>query len=464
MNKIKAIIFDLDGVLVNTKNIHFKALNSALTKCNINYQISTEDHLKIYDGLPTLDKLNILWKKKLIKKRDFKKIVFIKNIFTNQEISKIKYNKKIYKIFEFFSKKYMIAIATNAIRKTLDLCIKRLRIKKFIFYSISNNEINYAKPHPEIYLKCFINMGLRPSENLILEDSHFGRIAALESGANLLPIKELNSLSKSRINFFLKTLNEKKSSFSNPWVDEELNIVVPMAGAGKRFEEAGYIFPKPLIEIKNLPMINWVLNSLNIKANYIFIVQKNHLDKYNLSSTLNFIVKNPRIITLNKLTKGSACTTLFAKEYIDNNKPLLLVNSDQFIEWNSSKAMYNFISKKVDGAILTFKSTHPKWSYARTNEKNNKVLEVAEKKVISNNATVGIYYWRHGKDYIKYTNSMIKKNITTNNEFYICPVFNEAIKDKKKIIIYEVDKMWGLGTPDDLEYFKRSYVGKNYSF
>jgi beta-phosphoglucomutase-like phosphatase (HAD superfamily)/dTDP-glucose pyrophosphorylase len=462
MSRIKSIIFDLDGVLVDTKNIHFKALNMALVKCNINYQISPEAHSSIYDGLPTLNKLNILCKKKIIKKKDFKKIIKYKNIFTNKELLKIKFSKKIYKIFEFFSKKYQIAIASNAIRKTLDRCIKILKIKKFLSYSISNNEINKAKPHPEIYLRCFINMGFMPSENLILEDSHVGRVAALESGGNLLPIKDLNSLSKNRIAYFLKTLNGNKSFLSNPWVDEELNIVIPMAGAGKRFREAGYIFPKPLIEINNLPMINWVVNSLNIKANYIFIVQKNHLEKYNLKSSLNFIVKNPKIISLNKLTKGAACTTLLAKKFINNNKPLLLVNSDQFIEWNSSKAMYNFISKKIDGAILTFRSTHPKWSYARTNNKNNKVLEVAEKKVISQNATVGIYYWKHGRDYIKYANSMIKKNIKVNNEFYICPVFNEAIKDKKNIIIHPVKKMWGLGTPDDLEYFKNNYLKINY--
>ena len=286
-------------------------------------------------------------------------------------------------------------------------------------------------------------MGTRPSETLIIEDSHVGRIAALESGANLLPIKELKSLNQKRINFFLKTLNGNNSLNTRPWIDEELNIVIPMAGMGKRFQDAGYIFPKPLIEINNLPMINWVVNSLNIKANYIFIVQKEHLEKYNLKSSLNFIVKDPKIISLDHVTEGAACTTLLAEKYIDNSKPLLIANSDQYIEWNSSQAMYNFISKKVDGAILTFKSTHPKWSYARTDNKSEKVTEVAEKKVISENATVGVYYWRKGSDYIKYTKSMINKNIRVNNEFYVCPVYNEALKDKKNIVIHNIKKCGG---------------------
>ncbi len=457
MNKIKSIIFDLDGVLVDTKNIHFEALNKSLLDSGTDYQISYKDHIKIYDGLPTIEKLKILKKKKIVQEQKFKKIIKYKNYYTNKEISKIKFDKKIFEIFKKFSKKYKIGIASNAIRETLDKCIERLKIKKFLSYSISNNEISFSKPHPEIYLKSFVSMGTRPSETLIIEDSHVGRIAALESGANLLPIKELKSLNQKRINFFLKTLNGNNNLNTRPWIDEELNIVIPMAGMGKRFQDAGYIFPKPLIEINNLPMINWVVNSLNIKANYIFIVQKEHLEKYNLKSSLNFIVKDPKIISLDHVTEGAACTTLLAEKYIDNSKPLLIANSDQYIEWNSSQAMYNFISKKVDGAILTFKSTHPKWSYARTDNKSEKVTEVAEKKVISENATVGVYYWRKGSDYIKYTKSMINKNIRVNNEFYVCPVYNEALKDKKNIVIHNIKKMWGLGTPDDLENFKNKF-------
>jgi len=460
MNKIKSIIFDLDGVLVDTKQIHYKALNKAFDKCKIKHQIDYNDHLKIFDGLPTTEKLKILNKKKIIPKNKFKKIIEYKNFYTNLEISKTKFDKKVYEIFKSFSKNYKLAIASNAVRETLNICIKKLKIKNFLSFSISNKEILNAKPHPEIYLRCFVEMGLKPSEALIVEDSHAGRISALESGAHLLPVKELDTVNKKRINYYLKSLGKKNNAEAQTWIDEELNIVIPMAGKGQRFQDAGYFFPKPLIEINNFPMINWVINSLNIKANYIFIVQKEHLASYNLKSSLNYMVENPKIVTLDHDTEGAACTTLLAKKYIDNNKPLLLVNSDQFIEWNSSKAMYSFISKKIDGAILTFKSTHPKWSYAKTKKNSDEVIQVAEKKVISENATVGIYYWKKGSDYIKYAKSMIKKKIRVNNEFYICPVFNEALNDNKKIIIHNVKKMWGLGTPSDLEYFKSNFLSK----
>ena len=145
-----------------------------------------------------------------------------------------------------------------------------------------------------------------------------------------------------------------------------------------------------------------------------------------------------------------------AKKYINNDKPLLIANSDQYVEWNSSKSFYKFVTKKVDGAILTFDSLHPKWSFAKTN-KLNQVTKVAEKEVISNHATAGIYYWLKGSDYVSCAEEMIKKDIRVNNEFYVCPVFNIAIKNKKNFIIEEIDKMWGLGTPEDLDYFLQNY-------
>jgi len=225
-----------------------------------------------------------------------------------------------------------------------------------------------------------------------------------------------------------------------------------MAGEGSRFRDAGFTFPKPLIDVNSKPMIQMVIENLNINANFIFIVRKEHQEQYNIKSVLKVLKPGCKIVEVDELTEGAACTVLLAREYIDNSKPLLLANSDQFIEWNSSKTMYNFISKNIDAGILTFDAVHPKWSYAKVDE-NDIVTEVAEKKVISNHATVGIYYWKKGSDFVKYADQMIEKNIRVNNEFYVCPVFNEAIIDKKIIKIETVKKMWGLGTPEDLNYF-----------
>ena len=228
-----------------------------------------------------------------------------------------------------------------------------------------------------------------------------------------------------------------------------------MAGAGSRFEEAGYTFPKPLIDVNGKPMIQVVVENINIDAQHIFIVQESHYEKYNLKETLNLISPNCEIVKVNGITEGAACTTLLAEQYINNDQPLVMANSDQFVEWDSNEFMYSMVADEIDGGILSFNSTHPKWSFAKLDE-DGFVSEVAEKKPISDIATVGIYYWKKGSDYVKYAKQMINNNIRVNNEFYVCPVFNEAINDGKKIKTFHIDKMWGLGTPEDLNIYLKN--------
>jgi dTDP-glucose pyrophosphorylase len=240
------------------------------------------------------------------------------------------------------------------------------------------------------------------------------------------------------------------------WKKEKMNVLIPMAGAGSRFEKAGYSFPKPLIDVNGKPMIQIVVENLNIDANYIYVVQKSHREKYNLDTLLNLITPNCNIVEVDGLTEGAACTALLAKDYINNENPLFFANSDQFVEWDSNEFMYKIQENNADGGIVTFTATHPKWSFVRVNN-FGLVTEVAEKKPISNIATVGYYYWKHGSDFVKYAEQMINKNIRVNNEFYVCPVFNQAIEDDKQIRIFNVGKMWGLGTPEDLDFFVKNY-------
>ena len=457
MNNLKLLIFDLDGVLVETKIIHFKSLNLALSKIGFE-EIEYDEHLKRFDGLPTAKKIEILLKEKRINKKNISKINALKQNYTKKLLKKeLKFNQRLFNLFKKLSKKYTLVVATNAIKSTLDICLKKLKINEFISQSFSNEDVEKPKPHPLIYMKIMVENMLSPDEVLIFEDSYFGRNAATLSGAHLYPVKDLSDISLKKINEFMRVNKMQNININNQkWTDESLNILIPMAGEGSRFREVGYTFPKPIIEVKGKPMIQLVVENLNIKANYIFIIRKDHQKKFNIKSLLSVIQPNCKIVEVDELTEGAACTALLAKKYINNNNPLLIANSDQYIKWDSSKTMYNFISKKIDGGILTFESVHPKWSYAKI-DKNEVVTEVAEKKVISNNATVGIYYWSKGNDFVKYANQMIKKNIRTNNEFYICPVFNEAIKAGKVIKSEKIEKMQGLGTPEDLDNFLLEY-------
>ena len=231
-----------------------------------------------------------------------------------------------------------------------------------------------------------------------------------------------------------------------------MNVLIPMAGAGSRCEKAGYTFPKPLIDVNGKPMIQLVTENLNIEARHIYIVQKSHYEKYNLQQLLNLISPECVIVQVDGVTEGAACTTLLAKEFINNDEPLVISNSDQVFEWDSNEFMYSMVADEVDGGILTFEATHPKWSFAKLGD-DGFVTEVAEKNTVSNIATAGVYYFRKGSDYGKYTEQMIDRDIRTNNEFYVCPVYNQACEDRQKVKVFHIDRMWGLGTPEDLNHY-----------
>jgi dTDP-glucose pyrophosphorylase len=328
--------------------------------------------------------------------------------------------------------------------------LAKIGIIEYMDLIISNEDVKNAKPHPEMYWKAMSMMSVLPEETLIVEDSPHGLLAASRSRANVLRVDNPKDLVISKI---IRKLEETKKVMSIPkWQGGKMNVLIPMAGAGSRFQQAGYTFPKPLIDVEGKPMIQVVVDNLNIEATYIYVVQKEHREKYNLDTLLNLITPNCKIVEVDGLTEGAACTTLLAKEFIDTNEPLVMANSDQFVEWDSNEFMYKMIEQKVDGGILTFTATHPKWSFAKVDEYGY-VTEVAEKNPISDIATVGVYYWAKGSDYVKYAEQMISKNIRTNNEFYTCPTFNQAIGDGKKIKTFNIDKMWGLGTPEDLKYY-----------
>lgn len=230
-----------------------------------------------------------------------------------------------------------------------------------------------------------------------------------------------------------------------------MNILIPMAGSGQRFLDYGYTVPKFLINIFGKPMISHAIKSLGLNGNYIYVVQKKDYDGYNLKKILSSITPNCEIVVVENKTEGAASTTLFAEKLINNETPLIIVNSDQIIEWDLD-VFKHLISTDIDGAIATFKASGNKWSYVKINNLGL-IDEVAEKKEISNDATAGLYYWSKGLDYVESAKQMIQKNIRVNNEFYVAPVYNEAILKGKKIKPFELIKMYSVGTPEDLKEY-----------
>jgi HAD superfamily hydrolase (TIGR01509 family) len=452
---IKLIIFDLDGVLVEAKTIHYEALNKALGE---EYAIEWNEHLSIYDGLKTNQKLNMLTKNKGLPVELHSKVWDDKQMYTLQALRNLRADSQLITTMQMLSNEgYKLVVCSNSIRKTVLTVLSKLGIIEFFDLIISNEDVSNSKPHPEMYWKAISTIGCLAEETIIVEDSPYGLLAASRSMSHVLRVKNPIEVTYLNIKEKIKHIKENNNMTTPKWKDSKLNVLIPMAGAGSRFEKAGYTFPKPLIEVNKKPMIQVVVENLNIDANYIFIVQKSHREKYNLDTLLNLIAPNAKIVEVDGITEGAACTTLLAKEFIDNDMPLVMANSDQFVEWDSNEFMYKMNETDCDGGIVSFTSTHPKWSFAKINEEGL-VIEVAEKNPISDIATVGIYYWKKGSDYVKFAEQMINKDIRVNNEFYVCPVFNQAIEDGKEIRTYNIKGMWGLGTPEDLNSYLSEYA------
>lgn len=241
----------------------------------------------------------------------------------------------------------------------------------------------------------------------------------------------------------------------------KINIVLPMAGEGSRFVNAGFKKPKPFIDVDGAPMIVRVLRNLALpEASYILIAREEHM--LNEPRLVKEIEKNLPVtfIPIRKKTEGAACTVLTARKFINNDAPLLLANSDQIVDMKIQDFVDDCFSRKLDGSILTFEDAemNPKWSFAKTGP-DQLVEMVREKEPISRFATVGIYLFAKGRYFVDYAVDMIAQNERVNNEFYTCPVYNYAIRDGKKVGIFNIspDQMHGLGTPEDLE----KYIGRS---
>ena len=237
-----------------------------------------------------------------------------------------------------------------------------------------------------------------------------------------------------------------------------LQVVIPMAGEGKRFADRGYTFAKPLISIRGKPMIQWVLESLNLpEASYTFVVRSEHRQQYALEDMIHQLVYQYRLVDQQMPLKGAADTVLQAVQQLDSDDELLIVNSDQWVVWDPKQTLDEIHNSAADGAILTFPSVHPKWSFAKPTEGwNNWTVErVAEKVPISGLATAGIYWFKSVQLYAEAAKMMMAEPAKMlRGEYYVCPVYNELIDHGKRVIHRPVGEMWGLGTPEDLEEFK----------
>lgn len=263
--------------------------------------------------------------------------------------------------------------------------------------------------------------------------------------------------SPQRIEFYRNEPGRTRVLAPLPSASPKVQVVIPMAGLGSRFSQAGYTKPKPFIDVKGQTMIERVMDNLRVdNGRFVLIARQQHLDA------------EPEVVTglegrgdlvfspIDFVTEGAACTVLTARPHLDPDAPLLIANCDQIVDFDCGDYIRDAVERGLDGSILCFQDRHrdPKWSFARINDAGL-VEEVREKVAISDLATVGLYYFRRARDFIDAATDMIAHNDRSNNEFYVCPVYNYMIRQGAKIGVYRVapDAMHGIGTPPDLDAY-----------
>lgn len=217
-----------------------------------------------------------------------------------------------------------------------------------------------------------------------------------------------------------------------------MKILIPIGGNNTE-DNNEYI--KSLYEIEKKTILQHVYESLSVikDADFIVVVKREDVLRYHIDNMIQLMIPDVRIIIADGVTQGSACTCLLAIDEINDDEALLVVGSDQLVNTDLQLVVEEFQSRAYDGGLIIFDDIHPRWSYVKLDE-NDLVVEAAEKRPISRNATTGFYWFKYGRDFITSAEKMIMKDAHVNEKYYVCPVYNEMILEHKRIGVYRVSK------------------------
>lgn len=438
----KNYLFDLDGVLVNTDNIQYESLVTAITHyfpLDLNNNIINI----LKNTITTSDKLDYLINEKLILKNKKLEIYNKKKEIADHLFNKLSVDYEKINLISYLKKNNCkISVVTNGNKKSAILILKAIRIYELIDLLITNEDVNNPKPHSEPYIKAISYFGGDLDKFIIFEDSETGLLSANGTGCKVYKVNNINEVNIDLI----KNLNKINR-----------NILIPAAGLGSRFRERGFKLQKPLILLDNKTLIQHAIDSLDIEGNYIFIIRKiDNESNIDLINVLKKVKPDCKIIEIDYVTEGSASTCYLAKEYIDNEQELVITNCDQILHWNSDK--YMKYSSNYNCSVLTYKSDSNKNSYIKV-DKNNIGIEIREKEVISDDALVGLHYFKRGKDFIKHYENIYEKKIKFKNEYYVSTVCNDLILNGLEVVKYQLlenESYYSTGTPNDyFQYMKK---------
>jgi len=455
MNKLA--IFDLDGVLADLKELHFEALNEALHDWMFE-PITREEHLTRFDGLPTMVKLEMLG----ITGNDANRVCEKKQEITLRRMPEFcKASPNLQSLIRNITKSgWAVGVCSNAKYTTVELCLRLMGIYHLLAIKIHSPDFvrNPAKPSPIMFLNMMMCAGSCPTHTVIFEDSPTGLYAAHASGAKVVQV-DIPLCNDPMAEMFVLNNLIVREYYEYEW--SYLNVLIPAAGDGRRFRNAGFDRPKPFIKMPDgRTMLENVVSNLRVRACKNFVVQRVYSIYLNqiVMGDGEYLTRRCGTSVVDGVTRGTAETCLVMAPTVNSDQPLLIANSDQMLEWDAAAFYYFCRNTHLDGVLVVFDCPERdhKWSYCKVGV-DGLVKEVAEKAPISSIANCGLYFFKRGSDFVKYARQMIEKDVRVNGEYYLAPVYNEMIADGKKIGIFKVDKMWGLGDPESFKAYVESH-------
>ena len=242
-------------------------------------------------------------------------------------------------------------------------------------------------------------------------------------------------------------------------MNQKINIVIPMAGGDELFQRHGYPYAKSVTEIDGKPLVEHAFDCLRSieGARFVFVIRKEDELRFHLRDMLKLLDPDAEVIRAESATAGAACTAMLAVEHIGSEEALLIANGDQLLNLDMNVALDDFRERKLDGATIVFDSVHPRWSFVKTDD-SGMVIEAAEKRPISRNATAGIFYFRQGRFFLDAAQSMIRKGASVNGAYFVCPCFNEMILSQQRVGIRPIERgqYISLATPQAIEEYEQT--------
>jgi HAD superfamily hydrolase (TIGR01509 family) len=462
---VRLIIFDLDGVLVESRDLHYEALNRALTEvAGPEFAISRDEHESVYDGLSTNQKLRLLTASKGLAEHLNHAIWTRKQELTEELVRTILRPTQhvLDAVVALKAMGFPIAVASNCIRSSVRSILEAIGIAPHIDVYVSNEDVAQPKPDPDMYLSVCRAFCVDPSEALVIEDSPKGFEAAARAGCHLMRVHSPADLS-------IAAVRDRIAAVES--IQETVTVVVPMAGPAPEMWASGISggvaeAPVGLVDTAGKSIIQWAMSAVRSRRfslRYVFIVKHSVLKSFNVASLCAAAVDYAplRIEGIQTDTLGAVRTIMSISDAaIPRDSPLVVTDGHHIAEWGVGHSFDTLLSTHADGAIAVHRSADPRWSYVR--HVPGQPVTVAEVRTdrdpVSSHACTGLYYYRRAGDFFSAAESLVARGARERGLYYTASTFNELISRGRRVVTVPVERMWSLRTPSEARSFSLHYV------